>query len=312
MKTQQCCVLSGALGTTLLGASLVVVSQCSLATNILLRFLEPQFAPAVLALGAAASTAGFVGAVGAGLASRIALGIYGVLTLLIAVTGFVIGGLLLALANGHGEEISRHCMMDQQTGQTWSQLTSEYQSSYDSMKEALLNCRRNGNPSALSLEDCGQLARDSKGRWFAEDKHRFLFAWIEEQSGCGGFCAGDLALFGFAEQAGGIVDQSNKQSRRKPCFNEVVQRLEADGDRSAGLIVGLSAPLFFAVCGALWIVCYPPPKSRKGYVHAPHHDSGESGRLLPAYRDPQGWSSDEDEGYVYPESSHRDFDEEEE
>lgn len=300
MKTQQCCVLFGAFCTLGIGISLAVISKRLMELDPVLRDVDPEFAPWVLALGFTACASGGLGTVGAGCSSRNLLCAYGAGELLVTACGLLLGGTLLATVNEHGEEIARSCVVDRHAGQPWSDLTMQYQASYDSMKEALENCRRNGRPNALGLEDCGQLGRDNSGAWFEEDRYRNLFEWLESRRGCGGFCTGDLPLFGWSSKAdGSSVDQSSKETSRQPCFDPLVGELESRGDWSAVLVLSLSAPLILAVCGSLWIVCYPPPRARKGYVHPSSSLSGgtgrrrsESHRLLPGRR---AASSDEDE-----------------
>merc|ERR1719387_1124522 len=153
MKTQQCCVLIGAFGEILLGTLLAVASTWSMDSSPVLHHMEPAFAPLALALGGAVCAVGCLGACGACCTSRPALCLYGALTLLLAVAAFVLGGALLATVNGHGEEIRRSCSMDQSTGQIYSSLAAGYQASYDSMQQALKNCRRN-RQAALGLQDC--------------------------------------------------------------------------------------------------------------------------------------------------------------
>lgn len=298
MKTQQCCVLVGAVCSLGVGTCLALISKRIMEPDPVLRDVDPQFAPWVLALGLAALASGVLGLVGAGCSSRGLLCAYGVGELLVTVFGLLLGGTLLATVNEHGEEMARSCAVSRHAGQPWSDLTMQYQASYDSMKEALENCRRNGRQNALGLEDCGQLGRDNSGAWFEENTYRNLFEWLESRRGCGGFCTGDLPLFGWSSRAdGSTVDQSSKETSLNPCFNALVGELESRGDWSAILVLSLSAPLILAVCGSLWIVCYPPPRARKGYVHpgAPpggRRQRGESHRLLPGGR---AGSSDEDD-----------------
>jgi len=165
------------------------------------------------------------------------------------------------------------------------------------MKQALGNCRRNGRPSALGLQDCGQLGKDDAGRWFEEDPYLELVAWLEQQSGCAGFCQGDPPLFAFPALPGGAaVDQSSKRHPREPCVQRLANELRARGSLAGGLTLLLSAPLLFGVCGASWIVCYPPPRRRKGYVEPHSDDEGpESNRLL--------YESDGDEQDVFDTGS---------
>lgn len=287
MKTQQCCVLLGAFGEVILGLLLVLLSSWSMDPYPPLHFMEPFFAPVVLAVGGAFAATGCLGVVGACIASRRMLCLYAVTTLLVAAVAFLVGGLLLATVNGHGEEIIRACGMKTAAGQMFSKMATTYQASYDSMKQGLVNCRRNGRQNALGLQDCGQLGRDNEGRWYLKDPFQELFEWIEAESGCGGFCVGDIPLFAYPTKSSGVdvqaVTQSSKQKARQPCFKELVDRLEVSGDRDAAVIVGFALPLFLAVCGAMWIVCYPPPVPRKNYIHSPF----ESGHLLE--------SSDEDD-----------------
>mmetsp|Transcript_95675 Transcript_95675/g.205273 ORF Transcript_95675/g.205273 Transcript_95675/m.205273 type:complete len:304 (+) Transcript_95675:163-1074(+) len=301
MKTQQCLVLVSALVTVALGLLLVLIAKSLMAPDVLLRSAEPGFARAVLNLGAMACAVGGLGALGACASSRIALCLYGVCALATAVAGVVVGGSLLAAVNVHGEEINQACMVSQHHQQTGSELTNRYQLSYGSMKEALVNCRRNARPSAVGLQDCGQLGKDSQGVWFEEDPQRDVFAWLEEISGCGGFCLNDVALFGFPAVPGGpAVGQAGKRLPRVACFRRFTSELQARGDRAAALVLLLSLPLLFSVCGATWIICYPPPRTRQGYTHAgdvDDEDLAESDSLLNT-----GRTSDEEGGgsYVYP------------
>jgi hypothetical protein len=290
----------------MLGALLALVALRFMDPSVPLHLMEPAFEPAILILGGALCAVGLVGVCGACLASRPTLCAYGVSTLLVAITAFIASGILLATVNGHGEEIASSCALQGSTGQMWSKIATKYQASYDSMRQALVNCRKNGRPTALGLQDCGQLGKDSAGNWYLEDPLQPLFQWIERASGCGGFCVGDLPLFAYPAKPGGdpsAVDQSTKQKRRNPCYQQLVDRLEATGDQSAGMVIALAVPLLFAVCGALWIVCYPPPRSRKGYVHPEVHSPygrGESGHLL--YGGPsETYNSDEEEEDDYAE-----------
>merc|ERR1719469_1808192 len=102
---------------------------------------------------------------------------------------------MLALANAHGEEIRRSCLVGQQTGDPWSALARQYQWSYNAMREALVNCRRS-MPNALGILECGHLARTTAGAWAHDDALRDIFEWLEAGSSCGGFCGADLPLFG--------------------------------------------------------------------------------------------------------------------
>ncbi len=43
------------------------------------------------------------------------------------------------------------------------------------------------------------------------------------------------------------------------------------------MIIAFGLPILFSVCGACWIVCYPPPLARKGYVHTPYLEKGGYG-----------------------------------
>jgi len=297
MRKQQCCVLTGTLCTILVGIGLILLSLCLMYPDMMLSFVEPTFARIVLFLGVSACIIGFVGALGTCCSSRITLFIFGITTLVLSLAGIVVGFALLAAANSHGEEVRRSCTVNHQVHSTWSELTRSYQQSYDSMKQALLNCRQNGRPLALGLSDCGQLGRDNQGAWFAENQHKDLFIWLEKRSGCGGFCSGGIPLFAYpAVPEGAHVDQATKQKTRQACFKLFSDELEVRGDRAALLTILLSAPLLFAVCGALWIVCYPPPRARKDYIHAPLGDSDDddddlaSNRLLAADHDHMVWN----------------------
>lgn len=282
MKTQQCFVLLGSLSTLILGCGLVIVAESLIDADVVLRHTEPGFARTVFWLGIGACVAGSVGTLGACLSSRPALCLYGVSAFAIAVIGVIVGGLLLAVANMHAEEIPRSCTLPASAIERKNAKSQQYQRSYDSMEQALRNCRRNGRPSALGLQDCGQLGKDDAGRWFEEDPHLELVAWLEQQGGCSGFCQGDLPLFAFPAQSGGaLVDQSSKRHPRDPCINQFANQLRARGSLAGGIVFLLSAPLLFGVCGASWIVCYPPPRRRKGYVEPRSDDEGlESNRLL--------------------------------
>jgi hypothetical protein len=182
-------------------------------------------------------------------------------------------------ANMHSVDINQSCKLFDQAGQSDSALGKRYQASYDSMKQALQNCRSNGRPAALGLLDCGQLGRDNDGKWFQEDPQMEMLSWIEGFSGCGGFCASDLPLFGFPEKPSGkIADQSTKMKRRAPCYTSVVGELQVRGSTRGAFISFLCLPLLASVIGAGWILCYPPPRMREDYMS----DDGdlESTRLL--------------------------------
>lgn len=280
MKTQQCCVLAGALATISLGSALVSVSWLLLDADVVLRHLEPSFSPAIFWLGVLVCLIGLLGGIGTCLSSRPLLGIYGISDFVAGVTGVVIGGVLIFTANMHGSDIEQSCALFRQTGHGSSALGKQYQASYDSMKQALQNCRRHGRPGALGLQDCGRLARDFDGHWFQEDPQRELFSWTELASGCGGFCSGDLPLFGFPAPGGVATDQASKMKSRSPCYKRLTSELRARGSLKGTLVIVLSIPLLVAFCCSMWIVCHPPPHARKDYLHPSEMDEVESDRLL--------------------------------
>lgn len=296
MKTQQCCVLTGAIGTILVGLAQVSVSRLLLNADVVLRHLESSFAPVLFALGVFLCMSGILGICGSCLSSRLTLGIYGLVSLLAAIVGLVLGGALLFAANMHSVDIQQTCNLFHMSGQDSSSLGRQYQASYDSMKQALQNCRRNGRSGALGLQDCGQLGRDNSGRWFQEDPQMEVLLWTERLSGCGGFCTSDLPLFGFPAGAQPI-DQSSKLKQRSPCYKAVARELQVRGSMKGALITLLSLPLLAAVGGALWILCYPPPRLRKDYLHPSDVDNLESNRLLPAeqYRDGEASENSDEE-----------------
>lgn len=281
MKTQQCCVFTSAIATILLGVVLVSASKFLLEPDLVLRHLEPFFAPAVLGLGIAVCFIGLLGSVGACCSSRLILVAYGIGDLIAAIVGVALGGSLLFTATMRSADIQQSCALQKQAGQSSSALGKQYQASYESMKQALQNCRRNGRPAALGLQDCGQLGRDNYGHWFETDRQRELFAWVEGLSGCGGFCTGDLPLFAFPAMPGGpVVDQSSKLKRRMPCYAKLASELQVRGSMKGLIIMVLALPLLIAVCGVLWIVCNPPPVARKDYLSPSEADRMESDRLL--------------------------------
>mmetsp|Transcript_145279 Transcript_145279/g.253552 ORF Transcript_145279/g.253552 Transcript_145279/m.253552 type:complete len:317 (-) Transcript_145279:160-1110(-) len=303
MKQQQCCVFTNALVVVVLGLVLVLLSCLMIESSLIIRNFEPFFAPSVKGLGAILCIVGLVGVYGACSSSRTGLVLFGICSFSAVIAGITIGVALVLLANVHVVDLKQACSLEKQTGHASSKLVKPYQVSYDSMKEALENCRRNGKPDALGLEDCGHLARDSTGRWFEEDPRRDLFAWIEERSGCGGLCSGDLPLFAFPASPGGpVVDQSSKESPRSPCFDPLAGELLVQGSGMGSVMIILSLPLLIAVCTAFWIVCSPPPRTRKDYMHAPQDDI-ETDRLLEQYSSQgstmaslDGSGSDEDAG----------------
>jgi len=139
-------------------------------------------------------------------------------------------------------------------------------------------------------QDCGQLAKDNQGNWWNDDKYMPLFYYIEAVSGCGGMCTGDVPLFGFPENPATqkpVVDQTNKELLRHPCFHELANLLESNGDSVSASIIAFGLPILFSVCGACWIVCYPPPLARKGYVHSPYVTEGHGSF------GPSGYESDD-------------------
>lgn len=283
MKQQQCCVFTNALIVVVLGLVMVLLSCFLIQPSLIIRNFEPFFAPAVKGLGATLCVIGLVGVYGACSSSRTGLVAFGICSIVAVVVGATIGIALVLLSNVHGVDLKQACSLKTQTGHTSSRFVEPYQVSYDSMKEALENCRRNGKPDALGLEDCGHLGRDSAGKWFEEDPRRDLFAWIEERSGCGGLCSGDLPLFAFPASPGGAaVDQSSKRNLRSPCFDPLAGELQLQGSGLGSVMVILSLPLLMAVCTAFWIVCSPPPRTRKDYMHAPQEEM-ESDRLLEQY-----------------------------
>lgn len=288
MKTQQFCVLTGALATILLGIALVSLSWLSLDGDLVLRHLEPSFSPVVWWLGVFVCLIGLVGAVGSCLSSRLTLGIYGTCDLLLAIMGLVVGGVLIFTANMHGADIEQSCTLFQQAGQSSSALGKQYQASYDSMKQALQNCRRNGRPAALGLQDCGRLGRDVDGNWFQEDLQQELLSWTELISGCGGFCTDDLPLFGFPASGGKAIDQASKTRSRSACYKALTGELRMRGSLKGAFIMTLSLPLLVTFCCSAWIVCQPPPRARKDYLHPSDTDQLESDRLLP---DENMWAS---------------------
>lgn len=297
MKIQQCTVLLSAVLASLLGLSLVLVAKAFMEPDIVLTHTEPRFVPAVLAIGSASLAAGCLGMLGACCSSRSFLCLFAIVSLAASACGTLVGGVLLATVNTQGEELKRSCLaMTDDVHETSSGMTQHFQSSYDSMLQGLKNCRQNDRPDALGLRDCGLLAKDDEGRWFADDPNADLFSWLEDQFGCAGFCKPDLPLFAFPLQSsagrGPPVDQSSKLRRRTPCAHPFAGELEFRGSRAAGLTLLFSLPLVAAVFLASWIVCYPPPKTRKNYVHQSSQDSGdeaESDRLLAG-----GWGSDGD------------------
>jgi hypothetical protein len=297
MKTQQCCVLTSAIGTILIGIAMVLVSRFLLDADVVIRHLEPTFIDAILILGVSAFLVGILGACGACFSSPLALGVYGFADLFIALAGLIIGFVLLFTSNMHSIDIKQACELVRQAGSSSSALAKQYQMSYDSMKEALMNCRQNGRPDALGLQDCGQLGRDSSGRWFHEDPQRELFGWAERLSGCGGFCTGDLPLFGLPASPNGKVDQSTKTNQRSPCYRWIANELQVRGSTKSVLIILLASPLLVAVCGALWIICHPPPRARKDVTYPEAADEPESHRLLPgnlwAYASEESGSEEE-------------------
>jgi len=142
---------------------------------------------------------------------------------------------------------------------------------------------------ALRLQDCGQLAKDNEGSWWNDDTYMPLFYYIEAVSGCGGMCTGDIPLFGFPENPvtqKPVVDQTNKELLRHPCFHELANLLESNGDKVSASIIAFGLPILFSVCGACWIVCYPPPLARKGYIHPPYFAEGDGGFASSRYDDP--------------------------
>lgn len=300
MKTQQCCVLASALGTIIVGIALVSVSRFLLSADVVLRNLEPSFGPAVFALGVSVCFIGAIGTCGSCLSSRIALSVYGLGDLLTALAGLVLGGSLLFMANMHSIDIVQSCSLFQQSGQSSSALGKQYQESYDKMKQALQNCRRNGRAGALGLQDCGRLGRDNNGNWYQQDPRREMLSWIEAFSGCGGFCAGDMPLFGFPAPGGQATDQSSKTSLRDPCYKSLAGELQVRGSANGVIITVLSLPLVVAVCGAAWTLCYPPLRARKDYFHpadflrTSDDDHLESDRLLSHARGTSPENSDDE------------------
>jgi len=280
MKKQQCCVLISSIGTIVTGAALVAVGRLVLASDVILRTLEPSFPAAVLSLGVFVFLVGLCGVVGSLLSSRLALTLYGVSLLVGAMLGLGFGGSLMFAANMHAVDIKQSCTLYQQAGQSSSDIGRQYQASYESMKQALQNCRRNGRSGALGLRDCGQLGRDSTGNWFQQDPRQDLLSWVENFSGCGGFCGSDVPLFGFPVPGGRTVDQVSKIKLRDACYATVASELQVRGSTKGAMICALSLPLFMAVCGAAWIICYPPPQSRKDYLHPSDVNDLESDRLL--------------------------------
>lgn len=295
MKTQQCCVLTGALATTLLGSALVAVNWLLIDGDVVLRNLEPRFSPWIFWVGVFVCTFGLLGSIGSCLSSRPALAIYGICDLVLGIIGLVLGGVLMFTANMHAADIRQSCTLFRQTGLSSLPLGKQYQASYDSMKQALQNCRRNGRAAALGLQDCGRLGRDLNGHWFQEDSQRELLSWTELVSGCGGFCAGDIPLFSFPAPGGKAIDQASKLKSRSPCYKALAGELQARGSLKGAFIVVLSLPLVVASFCPAWIIFHPPPRARKDYLHPSEIDQLESDRLLShAVSSPDNSGSDDE------------------
>lgn len=280
MKTQQCCVLSGALVTILSGSALVSVNWLLIDGDVVLRNVEPRFSPWIFWIGVFVCTTGLLGSVGSCLSSRPALAIYGICDLIFGIIGLVLGAVLMFTANMHAADIRQSCTLFRQTGLGSTSLGKQYQTSYESMKQALQNCRRNGRAAALGLEDCGRLGRDLNGNWFREDPQRELLSWSEVVSGCGGFCVGDIPLFGFPAPGGVAINQASKMTSREPCYKTLAGELQARGSLKGASIVALSLPLVVASFCSAWIIFHPPPRARKDYLHPSEVDQLESDRLL--------------------------------
>jgi len=301
MKAQHCCVVVSASGGLLSGLGLIVTARRLFAADLVLRSMEPHFAPMVLMLGVVGCASACLGWAGACFTNRLALCVHCVCTSFFSIGGFLLSADLLAKASSCAKELGDSCVEYAGAPAVWSAQTRSLQRSYNSMAQALENCRRNGRPAALGLFGCGQLARDNDGRWFMEDPWRELFFHLEQQGGCGGFCTGDLPLFALPQPGSSTpVDQSSKRHVRAPCFQFLAETLQASASRAALLTVLLSSPVLLALCGVVYSICLPPPRRRPDHYQqtaqcegAAYIEEEESERLLDSQASSHSGSSEE-------------------
>jgi hypothetical protein len=138
------------------------------------------------------------------------------------------------------------------------------QKSYDSMREALLACRRQ-NAMAIRLDACPDAVDSAKNPW-RSNPHRGLFRWLEKRYACSGFCRDAPPLFGLPENA---VNENNRGQARHACFSAVAVEMRRQALPSAGILFGAGIFLLCPASCACWLACAPPPFRRKNYTHHP-------------------------------------------
>mmetsp|Transcript_21490 Transcript_21490/g.47202 ORF Transcript_21490/g.47202 Transcript_21490/m.47202 type:complete len:300 (-) Transcript_21490:47-946(-) len=266
MKPQRAFVFVSAAITAATGVAAVIAGRQA-SNDLIMSAVEPTMASTVVFLGLATICAGVVGLCGGCSESRCGVLFFPSCTLLIGVACIIGGGIVLSQANGDGGSIEEACWTRQKTGDLQFQKARTLQDDFDSLQTALANCRKS-RPEVLSLRDCGQLAKDDAGIWYKDRPRKALVEWLEEKFSCGGFCAADTAVFGYPWQqprnGSTAVTQSNKNTPRDPCFTFLAQELAKRGSKLGGLLMVLQALVIVSVCGALWLVCSPPPSVRHG------------------------------------------------
>mmetsp|Transcript_35237 Transcript_35237/g.92319 ORF Transcript_35237/g.92319 Transcript_35237/m.92319 type:complete len:295 (-) Transcript_35237:108-992(-) len=233
MKPQRPFVFISAAITAATGVAAVIAGRQA-ANDLVMTAVEPTMASTVIFLGLATICAGVVGLCGGCSESRCGVLFFPSCTLLIGVACIIGGGIVLSQANGDGGSIEEACWTRQKTGNLQFQKARALQDDFDSLQAALSNCRKS-RPEVLSLRDCGQLAKDDVGIWYKDRPRRALVEWLEQKFSCGGFCAADVAVFGYPwqqPQNGSLaVTQSNKNTPRDPCFTFLAQELAKRGSK---------------------------------------------------------------------------------
>jgi len=284
MAYQLGCLFTCSFFTFVCGIILFCFVWFDMSQDSLFKDLEPTYIKVAFLFSINMTIGGIVGMFSSHNPRKLRLGFTLGLTTKACVGSIITGILIIVSTNTLSNNFTEACDFDKRTGNFNQGYTATVQASYDSLKNCLLNCRRNGLPEAIGLFDCGKLGRDDAGNLWTMIEYRDLFDWAERKGGCGGFCMKDLPLFGYSNLDGFQMTQAMKGMNRKPCYEWIVRQLVIRGGIGGVVLITLALPSIATIIITLWTICSPPPIRRKTYefeMHYPtegdEYDSEEEG-----------------------------------
>ncbi|CEM39629.1 unnamed protein product [Vitrella brassicaformis CCMP3155] len=273
MKRQGFFVSFGGILMVVLGGSVIYFGHYA-QRDELISDIDERIPVGLFVMGAIMAVSGFLGFIGAVCDSKMLLAIFAFVTLFVWVAVLALGVGLLLLVMNDGYKIERACAIDETTGELQEKLPKRLQTTYDKLWEALTICRTK-LPDANSLQECGDFSTDANGHQVWGINFQALYQLAEKKYHCAGFCLDGAPVFGYPNEDGVEVNRANREVPRRACYHQLAERFAAHGALLTGLLLGFSIPLLLSMLAAWWMVCLPPPRKMKGYIHQPDEDEGE-------------------------------------